>query len=122
MNKSVLDKLSKFESNVELAEVKVELGALDDIEKYTSNLSKLFQGANQFYGFVAQAENYAKSQSKEISDAINLTETAINNAEKQARDLGLDLSQNQIILKAKKGIDANKATINIYKKFIERSK
>jgi hypothetical protein len=39
MNKSVLDKLSKFEKNVELAEVKVDLALVDDIQKSLSSLS-----------------------------------------------------------------------------------
>ena len=42
MNKSVLDKLSKFESNVELAEVKVDLFKVEDtIKLYNEGLDAL---------------------------------------------------------------------------------
>jgi protein-disulfide isomerase-like protein with CxxC motif len=41
MNKSVLDKLSKFENNVELSEVKVDLALVDDMQKLRDTYSKI---------------------------------------------------------------------------------
>ena len=39
MNKSVLDKLSKFEKNVELAEVKVDLAVTDEVASKLKNIN-----------------------------------------------------------------------------------
>lgn len=124
MNKSVLKKLfSEKEQSVELSEVqKVELALIDDIDKLNADLSKLFQAVNQFYGYKAQAVNYASSQSKEMTDTISKADSLVNVAVKQAKDLGIDLNSNATIAKYKKAKDAINASLKIYQNFIDKNK
>lgn len=123
MNKFVFKKVAELTTErTELAEVKVDLALMEDIDKLNTDLSKLFQAVNQFYGFKAQATNYALSQSKEITNVLTKADNLVNIAIKQAKDLGIDLDSNATITKYKKAKDAMNATLKIYQNFIDKNK
>ena len=116
---NVYDKLA---DKTELAKHEVELGLINDVDKLNTNLSQLFQAVNKFYGFKAQAVNYALGQSKEMTDTISKADNLVNIAIKQAKELGLDLNSNDTILKYKKAKDAITASLKIYQNFIDKNK
>jgi hypothetical protein len=92
MNKSVLDKLSKFEKNVELAEVKVDLANVKDLQR---RLSLIIADQKKLDKINPALDKLIKDQ-KEAKDLLAMrikdTEAVMSDFEKTAKDLGLDAS------------------------------
>jgi uncharacterized protein YhaN len=87
MNKSVLDKLGKFESNVELAEVKVDLALSDDIRQAEDKLKNaLLEFGNIKNDYLKAKQNFKNEADKAYNVAIKY------NA--MANDLGLKALDN----------------------------
>jgi hypothetical protein len=96
MNKSVLDKLSKFEKNVELAEVKVDLGLVEDIASMTTKAKEI---AKQLGDAVALADKMKAEYEKAVvvirkaypiaSKFQDAEDKVWDKATKAATDLGL---------------------------------
>jgi predicted transcriptional regulator len=116
MNKSVLDKLSKFEKNVELAEVKVDLSLATDLQGYSKKLKEANVAVRNAYGTVVSAEAIADNVLKVVSselpklisqikkstqelesvkskykDTVGQSRAVLNRAETSAKELGLDV-------------------------------
>lgn len=98
MNKNVLSKLSKIESNVELSDVKVDLGTIDEIKTLLKNINTTNNEYNKFdatvqknivplndaYKKILLNKDYPKKQTAIVDKlAAQLT--------KQAADLGIDV-------------------------------
>lgn len=98
MNKNVLEKLAKFESNVELAEVKVDLAVTDEIASELKTIAavlkttndannkivKFAQQLNDAYSKVSANTNFAKAKTSRV-DSI------YKNLEKLTKELGVDI-------------------------------
>lgn len=91
MNKSVLSKLAKFESKVELTEVQIELNTVKDVEKQLKESEKEWANASKITGKISQLKNDAISAYKQARVNANQVTQKIDALEKQAKDLGLDL-------------------------------
>jgi archaellum component FlaC len=94
MNKSVLKNLSKFESNVELAEVKVDLSIKDEAE----SIEKLFNDSykkvdNNLVKFYAQIDNAKKQYDSTKADINNLLsfENKLNDVKNKILNVGKEL-------------------------------
>ena len=73
MNKNVLSKLSKIESNVELSDVKVDLNMVKDIMDAMTEMRNLNIKSDQFKSIIADKKkevDIAKKNFKEHLDAI----------------------------------------------------
>lgn len=94
MNKNVLSKLSKIESNVELSDVKVDLALINDIQK-------AFDAANKELSIASNERKKAISSLDELFTAYrqNLifskqVNDIYNTMNIQAKDLGIELPAN----------------------------
>jgi hypothetical protein len=91
MNKNILNKLSQFEKNIELSEVKVDLAVADEIKSASIEVKKQYDSVFK----------KAVEASKIINDALSIGNKAFFNAQKyyqqgikleqQVKDLGLTL-------------------------------
>jgi uncharacterized tellurite resistance protein B-like protein len=91
MNKSVLKNLSKFESNVELAEMKVDLATLQSIIKLDDTALK---NKDKAMAAVKKANDALVNANNIVNVAIRSFQSVIDEGtalEKQAKDLGLSL-------------------------------
>jgi hypothetical protein len=68
MNKNILNKLSQFEKNIELSEVKVDLALIDDVKKITKELNDLYNSA-------IKSENELDKITKQLYPALNSADT-----------------------------------------------
>jgi len=88
MNKNVLNKLSKIESKVELAEVKVDLALIQDLEK---EYTKIFQATQQIKSEATRLSKelfaFRDVYNVDASKLINL----ISEYKKAAASLGVDV-------------------------------
>jgi hypothetical protein len=90
MNKSVLEKLAKFESNVELAEVKVDLALVDDMKKLAQDMiSSIDEVGTERLKIIGAKNKMAEAISKSESIVKN-AEKSLNEYLKQVSDLGID--------------------------------
>lgn len=102
MNKNVLNKLSKIESKVELAEVKVDLALMDDIKKLHQQSIDLKKKASPYEKEALDISNRARvivgamgDIDKETSKIESTAQQVFNNFKKQASDLGLDIKNSE---------------------------
>lgn len=87
MNKSVLEKLAKFENNVKLAEVTVELGAIDDLQdKFKVIAAKAPKLKDQIINLANELSSVASDLGKLQSDFVKL--------QGMAKELGADSVEN----------------------------
>lgn len=118
MNKSVLEKLAKFESNVELAEVKVDLSLATDLQGYSKKLKEANAAVRDAYKVVVSAESIADNVLKVVSaelpklisqikkanqdlesvkskykDTVSQSRGVLGRAETSAKELGLNVDE-----------------------------
>jgi hypothetical protein len=108
MNKSVLDKLSKFEKNVELAEVKVELGYIQDVQKKADSQLKKYSDIPELFKYWQSVSQWITSNEGKISnfkgtrsaylmglnDIIPELENNFSEIENKLKSLGLNAMEN----------------------------
>ncbi len=90
MNKSVLDKLGKFEKNVELAEVKVELALADDMKNALSFLNKATEAINNSIKNYENAYKLMLTEKKGADSVLTTQMKLINTVDAKAKELGID--------------------------------
>jgi hypothetical protein len=99
MNKSVLDKLSKFEKNVELSEVKVDLALIDDFQKEYENALNIQSKAElsivDYNDLAAKIINSLNA----AGQAYLKANAKYQDIENMAKELGVEISS---VLKSKK--------------------
>ncbi len=102
MNKSGLEKLSKFEKNVELAEVKVDLAITDDVKSELkvindvlkrandadNKIKKLTEQLNAAYKVVAPNTGFAKNKTSKVDGLYK-------NLDKLTKELGVDIKSTE---------------------------
>lgn len=94
MNKNVLNKLSKIESKVELAEVKVDLAVIEDIKKLQISANKIEENAlNELKKAISILDNASKLYDTANKSAI-LVINEINKARGMSKELGIELPAN----------------------------
>lgn len=107
MNKSVLKNLSKFESNVELSELDIELATAKDLNAL---FGKAVSMANTLLGGVPskidELKKYLIETEKQAVKLISDLDGALIDFEKVTRELGIDAKQNKTYNSAKKELDA----------------
>ena len=93
MNKNVLNKLSKIESKVELAEVKVDLAFTDDIKKFIQSAVNNKNIYDAESGRAVDAIQKAKVTAINWRDDLSEAGKKIADLQKAAKDLGIDIPQ-----------------------------
>jgi uncharacterized coiled-coil DUF342 family protein len=98
MNKSVLEKLSKFEKNVELAEVKVDLAVTDEVASKLKNINDILKIANDSNNKVVKLAEQLNAAYKKSAPYVNYSKTMgkqidglYKNLEKLAKELGVNI-------------------------------
>lgn len=92
MNKSVLKKLfSEKEQSVELSEVQVELGLIEDVKKEYNKYSKSQVNGNSKTNAVVDAAKQAIAQYQQAVKDYSLITQQVNYIKKQAVDLGVEV-------------------------------
>jgi len=102
MNKNVLNKLSKIESKVELAEVKVDLALIDDVKK---SYADAIAARKKSFDEMQLVGKKIQETTKMIQDIIAINESAISAFDKfevAAKSIGIDVPKD--ILDQKKNI------------------
>ena len=94
MNKNVLNKLSKIESKVELAEVKVDLALIDDINKASSTANKSINDFLSAYKIIDAQKDKAISSGEAYYKTAGQMETALKQFEAKAKELGINPNDN----------------------------
>ena len=94
MNKNVLNKLSKIESKVELAEVKVDLALIDDINKASSTANKSINDFLSAYKIIDAQKDKAMSSGESYYKTAAQIETALKQFEVKAKELGINPNDN----------------------------
>ena len=96
MNKNVLSKLSKIESKVELAEVKVDLALIDDVNKaHSSAITAQEKGWDEMLMLKKKVQETLKT----VQDAVNIHKDALVNFDKfdaAAKSLGIEVPKQVI--------------------------
>jgi hypothetical protein len=92
MNKSVLDKLSKFESNVELAEVKVDLANINQLVTILKNAEKNLSEFNKLYEQATSLKDKIVPLGNKVVEAQKEMNALAGTFEKQFSELGLKFS------------------------------
>lgn len=90
MNKSVLSKLSKIESNVELSDVKVDLALADDLKQSMVFLQKAADAVNASIKGYEDAYKKMQTESKGANSILDTQTKLINKVEAMAKDLGVN--------------------------------
>jgi hypothetical protein len=92
MNKNVLNKLSKIESKIELAEVKVDLGLYDDFKSALTNMVQEPAGdeANKILALKKDVQK-GIDNAKQILGRVNYVAKIGIQLEESAKKLGVDL-------------------------------
>jgi type VII secretion effector (TIGR04197 family) len=92
MNKSVLKKLfSEKEQSVELSEVQIELGLIEDVKKEYNKYSKSQVNGNSKTNAVVDAAKQAIAQYQQAVKDYSLITQQVNYIKKQAVDLGVEV-------------------------------
>ena len=98
MNKSVLEKLSKFEKNVELAEVKVDLAITDEVASEVKVINDFLKRVSTADGKVLKAAQQLNDAYKQVSAGVGFAKTKTTrmdglykNLEKLTKELGVDI-------------------------------
>ena len=102
MNKNVLKKLSKIESKVELAEVKVDLALIDDVKKAYADA---IAARKKSFDEMQLVGKKVQEATKMIQDIIAINEGAISAFDKfevAAKSIGIDVPKD--IIDQKKNI------------------
>ena len=94
MNKNVLNKLSKIESKVELAEVKVDLALIDDINKASSTANKSINDFLSAYKIIDAQKDKAMSSGESYYKTAGQMETTLKQFEAKAKELGINPNDN----------------------------
>jgi hypothetical protein len=121
MNKSVLDKLSKFEKNVELAEVKVDLALVDDVKKAYKDAIDARKKSFDEMQVVQKAVMDGLKKQQELAKINENSIPVFERFEAAAKSLGVDIPKE--ILDQKKNIqDGLKGTFAKYVKTLQSFK
>jgi len=86
MNKNVIEKMYSSTENVELAEVKVDLGAIDDVEKDVKSLMDEILSAKAKY---QNAVTEIRAKADKAINSYGKIQDKLIKIEKQINDLGI---------------------------------
>lgn len=93
MNKSVLKKLfSEKEQSVELSEVQVELASLDMIKAMYSDFSNLYKQGQSWSKEMDSFTKKSRELNRQASSLIAGLQKELNDFQRQAKELGLDVT------------------------------
>lgn len=98
MNKNVLEKLAKFESNVELAEVKVDLAVTDEVASELKTINQMLKEANDANNKIVKAAEQLNAAYKKVAAGTGFAKTKTaridslyKNLDKLAKELGVNV-------------------------------
>jgi len=111
--KTIYDKLG---DKTELAKHEVELGKLDDLTTINKKLVALRDGSNKFFALKRQVVDYAKEQFPKVKLNLDEAEKLVSIIKTQAKELGLDVTNNPVIKQAESEISTSN---NIYKTYTD---
>jgi hypothetical protein len=90
MNKDVLNKLARIESNVQLAEVKVDLANINDFVKIYDQAQKNYVDFNKAYGELDKIKGTVVETGTNFLDASNQLNSLGATFKKQFEEIGLN--------------------------------
>ena len=91
---------NKLEDKTELAKHEVQLGKLDELTVITKKLVALRENSNKFYSLRKQVTDLAKDQFPKVKLNFDESQKLIAIIKTQAKELGLDVTNNPIIKQA----------------------
>ena len=106
--------INKIESKkVELG-MNVELGKLDDLTAVNKKLITLRNDSNKFFALKKQIADYAKDQFPKVKINLDEAEKLVSVIKTQAKELGLDVTNNSIIKQAESEVVTAEKIYKIY--------
>lgn len=111
---------SKLQDKTELATHNVELAKLDDLNTINKKLIALRDDSNKFFALKRQVIDFAKAEFPKVK--INLDEAVklVGIIKTQAKELGLDLTNNAIIKQAESEISTSNNIFKIYTDYLKQ--
>ena len=115
--KTIYDKLG---DKTELAKHEVELGKLDDLTTINKKLVALRDGSNKFFALKRQVVDYAKEQFPKVKLNLDEAQKLVSIIKTQAKELGLDVTNNPIIKQAESEINTSNSIYKIYTDYLKQ--
>ena len=116
----VFRKVSAINEVTELASHKVELGKLDDLTTINKKLLELRDGSNKFFALKKQVVDYAKEQFPKVKLNLDEAEKLVSIIKTQAKELGLDVTNNPIIKQAESEITTSNSIYKTYTDYLKQ--
>ena len=114
---TIYDKLA---DKTELAKHEVELGKLDDLTTINKKLLALRDGSNKFFALKKQVVDYAKEQFPKVKLNLDEAEKLVSIIKTQAKELGLDVTNNPIIKQAESEITTSNSIYKTYTDYLKQ--
>jgi hypothetical protein len=115
--KTIYDKIG---DKTELAKHEVELGKLDDLTTINKKLLALRDGSNKFFALKKQVVDYAKEQFPKVKLNLDEAEKLVSIIKAQAKELGLDVTNNPVIKQAESEISSSNSIYKIYTDYLKQ--